>query len=504
MSAVETQIRNFCYKCNRISSTVLYCTKCGNGDLIPQPAEEFLPVKVEESLVQEVLPVQQQVNNLVEVIDNYVDSLEPEKPKPIPYHIDYDNRFHFLTGAGGTGKTFLTRQRAFDNPRLMELCSTTGIAAVNLGGRTINSVLKYYNTKSLIKNLEDGKLQYALRKVRQNKEILTIEECSMLQAEQLDAIVSGVDEINNDRSGKQLGVHLVGDFAQLPPVPEIKGTDPKFCFEAECWPRFQSSVEKLDTIYRQDNPDFIKAINFARVGDGNSAVTTLLDCGVRFEDKIDEWFNGTTLIAVNNDVDFYNTKRLNQLNTPMLRSQSKIEGTAEGSWAKLIPLELRVKQGAYVMILSNDIPDFNYVNGDTGWIRDYDSKKDFFTVELKRTGACVKISRITRFNLTDRAPNAEYFKPGFSPYIDQMTGDWVIGRISYHPLRLAYASTIHKSQGLSLDLVQINTSAWFFGHPGMSYVSFSRARTPEGLVVVGKPQDVAKKINCNPKVKQWI
>lgn len=440
-------ITNFCSSCKKKSKSLLYCTTCGGG-LISEPELEFHEYEPvigmmasRESNLKVAEPTTEELyEELKEIVH------EPaivEERKPEPYIVTNSNRFHFLTGAGGTGKTFLIRQRAADNPRYIALASTTGIAAVNLGGRTINSVLGYFDTKSLRKSWEEGRLQYKLRMVRQNKEVLGIEECSMLPAEQLDLIVNAVDEINNDRSGKQLGVHLIGDFAQLPPVSTDREKS-EFCFKADCWPRFEASVEKLTKIWRQDNPDFIKAINFARVGDGNSAVTWLLDCGVRFEDKIDNWFEGTSLIAVNNEVDFYNTRRLNQLNTPMIRTMSVISGTPLAEWKKLIPLELRVKENAYVMILSNDIPNFNYVNGDTGWIRGYDSKKDSFQVELKRTGVCVTIKRIKRLNLTDRAPNSEYFKPGFSPYVDQMSGDWVVGEISYHPLRLAYASTVHK------------------------------------------------------------
>lgn len=511
---LEEQIRNFCPHCMKKSKSILYCTNCANSDLIPEPEikvnipSDYTPetesidgiilTKEEEDLIIGAIPLQAlpKEKSFVEIVKDEYDKLEHFK-------VTDANRFQFLTGEGGSGKTFLTRKRAHENPRYIELCSTTGIAAVNLGGRTVHSTLGFFNTKSLRNNWESGKLQYKLRKVRQNKDVLGIEECSMLPAEQLDLIVNAVDEINNDRSGKVLGVHLIGDFAQLPPVKKPP-ENAEFCFKAECWPRFDQCIEKLTKIWRQDNPDFIKALNFARKGDGNSAVTALLDCGVRFEDKIDNWFAGTTLIPKNDDVDFYNIKRLNQINSPMIRTTSRKEGVPLGEWDKLIPIELRVKKDAYVMILSNDIPDFNYVNGDTGWVKDYDEKKGVFKIELKRTGTCVNIGRIKRHNLTDRAPSPDNFKAGFSPYVDLLTGDWVIGTISYHPLRLAYASTIHKAQGLSLDLLQIDSSVNFFSHPGMGYVSLSRARTPEGLVIVGKPQDVAKKIKCSPEILRWI
>lgn len=540
METINNELKNFCPSCMKKSKSILYCTNCASGmALIEEPiisvdfeTPEFdinktkeyigealgtqetdvgtplMPEKLagsallDEEEIQEIIgaiPLQafpQQSPALVQAVAEQVAELEPE-------NAEYKHsKFHFLTGEGGSGKTFLVRKRAAENPRYIELCSTTGIAAVNLGGRTVHSTLKFFNEKSLRKNWESGQLQTQLRKVRQNKDNLGIEECSMLSKGMFDLILAGIDEINNDRSGKQLGLHLIGDFAQLPPVPEEKGLKAEFCFQSDQWSRF--SVEKLTKIWRQDNPDFIQAIRYARYGDGNSCVAALLDAGVRFEDKIDNWFNGTTLIPKNDEVDFYNTKRLNQLNSPMLRTVRKYEGTPLKEWDKMIPMELRLKKEACVMILSNDIPDFNYVNGDIGWIKDYDEKTDRFKIELKRTGSIVSIARTKRLNLTEYAPNPEYFKAGFSPYVDRLTGDWVIGTVSYHPIKLAYASTIHKSQGLSLDLVQIDTNAWFFSHPGMAYVSLSRCRTPEGLVIVGKPQDVAAKIKSAPEVRKWI
>lgn len=107
-----------------------------------------------------------------------------------------------------------------------------------------------------------------------------------------------------------------------------------------------------------------------------------------------------------------------------------------------------------------------------------------------------------RPNLSDDEPS--YKTGNFQHYLDPMTGQWIIGTIRYFPLRLAYASTIHKSQGLSLDRVQIDTRDKFFSAPSMAYVAISRARTPEGLTLVGTPESIASKMIMSKEVIKYV
>jgi ATP-dependent exoDNAse (exonuclease V) alpha subunit len=92
----------------------------------------------------------------------------------------------------------------------------------------------------------------------------------------------------------------------------------------------------------------------------------------------------------------------------------------------------------------------------------------------------------------------------FYPYQDQLTGYWVTGSIEWIPLRLAYASTIHKSQGLSLDRVQVDSRPDFYGYPSMAYVAVSRCKTPNGLIIVGNEYDFANKVVTNREVLKWV
>jgi ATP-dependent exoDNAse (exonuclease V) alpha subunit len=89
-------------------------------------------------------------------------------------------------------------------------------------------------------------------------------------------------------------------------------------------------------------------------------------------------------------------------------------------------------------------------------------------------------------------------------HFDRQREKWVHGALYYTPLRPAWATTVHKSQGLTLDRVQLDCRAWFFGKPAMAYVALSRCKTPEGLVVVGSPEMLAKKVKVDPRVVEWL
>jgi len=406
--------------------------------------------------------------------------------------------YAFLTGKAGSGKTFTIKAKAAENPNYIKLGATTGIAAVNLDEKTIHSTLKYFDHKSLETAWREQFLHWNLRKVRsRGYHVLGIEECSMMGAEDFDLIMSALDDINNDKTGKQLGLHIIGDLCQLPPIKQ------KFIFESPYWERFENNTIKLEKIWRQDNPKFVEAINLVRADKGEEAMPLFKECGVTFANELNWITDATTLIPNNFDVDSYNEKRLNALSGSLIRTVKRYFGKQLPEWTKHIPYELRVKKGAYVMILINDVPEFNYVNGDCGHIEDYDERDDIFYISLVRTGQTVKIGRTVRYNLTDKQPDQSYHTTNFTPTSDYKTGDWIIGKILFHPIRLAYASTIHKSQGLSLDKVQIDTRPQFFTADAMGYVSISRCRTPEGLVLVGKPDNIGKKMRMNKKVLKY-
>ncbi len=185
------------------------------------------------------------------------------------------SKFEFICGSAGTGKTFIARQRLNDITRGCILTATTGIAAVNLGDAiTINSLLGYYDTKSLKENYENGNVDSVLSGLSQTRGIkeIIIDEVSMLSADQLDIICAALD-FHNTTAKKSISLTLVGDFLQLSPVKD------KFAFEAKNWKRFELNTTRLGKIYRQSDTEFIDALLAARRGDGGVAARTWLPTG---------------------------------------------------------------------------------------------------------------------------------------------------------------------------------------------------------------------------------
>jgi hypothetical protein len=459
-----------------------------------------MPVKIQTSKI--FIPTFKKIENTIPLITKEITE-KPAFTKINEADEVLQKQFAFVTGSAGSGKTCLINKKNKEDSSYIELGAVTGIAAINLDTKTINSILKYFDTKSLEEKLIDGHLQYRLREIREEKRFLGIEECSMLSAKQLDILYDAVCEINEDNNPKKLGLHLIGDLLQLP-VVSTKQKPEEMIIKANCWHEFDKNTIKLTKIWRQDNPEFVRAINFVRAGDGFSAIPLLKECGVRFIPQLIDKFIGTTIISKNDQVDIYNSKRLTEINSPIITSIPKRRGKQLSEWQSQIPNLARFKVGAYVMILSNDCPDFTFVNGDSGIIVAYNNIKDYFTIKLKRNNQEVDIPRIMRKNLVSSQPDMNIFKPNFTPYVDSFTKKWVIGDCLYHPLRLAWATTLHKSQGLSLDLVQLDSRDPFFGFPAMAYVGISRAKTPEGLVIVGTENDLIRKIKTNKEIMKYV
>jgi ATP-dependent DNA helicase PIF1 len=423
-----------------------------------------------------------------------------------------------ILGRAGTGKSFQIKKKALLDPSYAILSAPTGIAAINLDSTTINSILGYFKYKDLQESYQKCKVHEKLYWLAYKYRNIVIDEASMLDGREIDVIIEAMADVNkNLPSGKgKLNLILTGDFAQLPPV------NADYIFTANSWNFIKSKIEKLDKVYRQDNIIFLNALERCRLGDGYNTFLLLKSLGIVFQDKIDETFDGTTIFGTNEQIDFFNKKRFDAIDEKIIRAYPARRGILRKEWEYKvelvgnrivtkgsIPLEMQFKKNSLVMLLTNDVPEFKYVNGDLGYIVDYKKPNikiddDYFTIRLKRNNEIIKIPRITRLNYTDKEPDQRLFSSMFHPYVDHLTHEWVIGSISYHPLRLAYASTVHKAQGLTLEKVQIDIRSYNFSYPHMIYVALSRAKTPDGLRIIGKKEDFIRKIKVDPRVKQWI
>lgn len=432
----------------------------------------------------------------------------------------------FLTGAAGTGKTFEIRRRLSEDSNYALLTATTGIAAINLGTITLNSALGYFNTESLEESMIKGYLEKRLRDIiEQGYRNIVIDELSMMDKRQLDMIYEGVRRVNERsgwKDGGKLGIILTGDFCQLPPIGDKTGKDksPPWAFNADCWGNFDSNTIRLSKCWRQSDQRFLDAINLIRSGNGRDGVRLLRDIGIKFSNESDKNFDGTTIIAKNDAVDGFNFVAHSRVNGQMIKVKNSRWGKFRGEWSQ-IPVELSLKVGAYVMILTNDTPAFTYVNGDCGHMIGLEEEAAAFSIKLIRNEAEVSIGQITRFNHQKDAPkelgednralrSSYSYDPDSddnipqSPAFDVKARKWIVGAITYYPLRLAYASTVHKTQGLSLDRVQMDVGNHFMNSPGMVYVALSRCKTPEGLRIIGTPERMAEATHVSPEVIKWL
>jgi ATP-dependent DNA helicase PIF1 len=419
--------------------------------------------------------------------------------------------FEFICGPAGTGKTFQAQQRAESDPTCL-LAATTGIAAVNLGdGTTINALLGYFDTASLRTNYEDGYLRTRLGKLyRLGMRRILLDEVSMMDGLQLTMITRSLDELNTDLSqdGGRMGLTLIGDFAQLPPVKA------PYAFESDEWDRYAQHTTTLDRIWRQEDPDFIQALRQVRCGEGLKALDYFEP---HLKPETDTHFDGTLIVAKNVTVDRHNRLRLDELKGTPARFEADRSGKQRGDW-KNIPDVLALKPGALVMLLANEkmnpldptCLDFAYVNGDLAEVVDCDVTEQQVTVTLKRNGLQYTLSPIVRYNLIPLVPGrVKELKEA-----NQEHNVWrdrsgkakfeITGWVSYLPVRLAWASTVHKSQGLSFDTVQVNMKDPFYQQPSMLYVALSRARTIQGLRLVGTAQQFAGRCQVNTKVREWL
>lgn len=450
-------------------------------------------------------------------------------PAPVP-------TFTYLAGAAGSGKTFATKAWA-ERDRGLLLTASTGIAAINLGGATtINAALGYFDTASLKDKFTLGQLTSTLGKLwKSGVTRIVIDEASMIPGDALTYLVRAIDEVNGkgyvldarweeEAGDPQLGLTLVGDPCQLGPIADKPETPPpgqkrqkrtvQYAFESVEWEQFAPHVKILTEIRRQADPAFIEALRAARKGDGARALEYFQ---ARLVDRLDDAYQGATIFAKNDSVDRHNQLRLDALKGQAIHFGSSRWGKQRSEWGSPekppaswgIPETLVLKEGAWVMVLANSYQAEEgggrrlvYVNGDCGEVVGTDGSNAL--VRLQRTGHVTAIAYQTRDVRVpcDSVRRKELREAGLEDRID---GKWeIVGSITYMPLRLAWASTVHKSQGLTLDRVQVDLRDAFFKTPQMLYVALSRARTAEGLRIVGNGNVFLDRCRVDPKLRGWL
>lgn len=400
----------------------------------------------------------------------------------------------FLTGKAGTGKTtFLKSLRTITHKSFI-VVAPTGIAALNAGGTTIHSQFllpfgmfvpgrntsaefsqsnNFYTADILAKK---HPLNRVRKQVLRSIDLLVIDEVSMLRADLLDAIDYRLKAARGNFRQSFGGVQLllIGDLFQLPPV--VKGDEEKklreyynspWFFESHALKQSGMVYIELERIFRQNDRVFIDLLNNLRNNCPTPADIDELNKHYADSESISRMREVITLTTHNYKADDLNQRTLNSLETPSHFFHATVEGDfPESMYPVLAKLEL--KEGAQIMFVKNDTEDKAYFNGKIATVTHIND--DDVTVEMSESGAPYKLKKALWENKRYTLSSDE-----------QELSEDIIGSFQQFPVKLAWAITVHKSQGLTFDKAIIDVEQAFAD--GQVYVALSRLRSLDGLIL---------------------
>jgi ATP-dependent exoDNAse (exonuclease V) alpha subunit len=408
-------------------------------------------------------------------------------------YIEGEHTNIFVTGRAGTGKSTLLTYVVENTKKNFAVCAPTGVAALNVGGQTIHSLFGFpfglLGTEDVARHM--GK---RTREVLRNIEMLVIDEISMVSADLLDAMNRMMIAARGKNRGPFGGAQIVmfGDPYQLAPVPP---NDPaergwlaetyqsNWFFDAHVWRDADLERYELGEIFRQHDEHFKEILNSIRDGSCTQDMLDSLNAsGNRFAPNDDI----IRLCTVNQTVDSINVTRLNKLGTTPKQFQAKFASGDAQSFGRSLPVEmnLTLKVGAQVMFIKNDdqsnrktkegLTVRRWVNGTIGHVIEIHSD-NHVTVEVDGEAFDVGIStwEKVRYEVEEDFDEAtQKFKEVLVPI--------TLAEYQQIPLRLAWAVTVHKSQGQTYEEVIVDMGRGAFS-PGQTYVALSRVRSLEGL-----------------------
>ncbi|MCU1471903.1 MAG: helicase [Glaciihabitans sp.] len=383
----------------------------------------------------------------------------------------------FVTGRAGTGKSTLLNHLAWNTSKQVVICAPTGVAALNVGGQTIHSLFRLP-----IGVIADHEIEQSreLRKLLATIDTVVIDEVSMVNADLLDAIDRSM-RLARQRPREPFGgaqVVLFGDPYQLAPVPGDADERAYFedqyrsmwFFDAKVWHNTDLLIYELATIHRQHEDEFKYMLNAVRHGRVTAEIAKRLnDTGARPAPTD----GAITLATTNVTVSRINATELAKLPGRALTARAEVSGEFGG---RAYPADeaLELKVGAQVMFLRND-SDQRWVNGSIGTVTKIDS-----TVWVEVDGEVHQVQPAVW----------EKYRYSYSPVTKSLKKD-IVAEFTQFPLRLAWAVTIHKSQGKTYDRAIVDLGQRSFA-PGQTYVALSRISELEGLYLTRplRPSDI--------------
>jgi len=402
--------------------------------------------------------------------------------------IQYSNRSVYLTGKAGTGKSTFLRYIARHTSKNHIIVAPTGIAAINAGGMTINSFFQIPFTPFVWDLFNDAQRQNFYnfskekREIIEKADLIIIDEISMVRADTIDAIDFRLRNFGGKKhlpfGGKQ--ILFVGDTFQLEPIAksdewQILRTyyDSPYFFSARTFREVNFINIELKKVYRQSDEKFISLLNKVRVNQAKTEDLNELNKNYIPDFTPNDTDGYITLATKRDIVDATNLRKLNQLEGTVY----KFEGIIDGKFGKensinddLLPTNkiLDLKKGAQVMFVKNDRGG-RWVNGTIGVIDELTEKSISVSIIQKDKKVTYTLEKVSWENLKYE--------------IDKKTGkivEIIIGTFTQYPIKLAWAITIHKSQGLTFDklVIDMGDGAFSAGH---TYVALSRCTSLEGI-----------------------